>query len=83
MMLFLSVLGKILYFHTAGGKKGRGSVSEHASIDDFFFCSFGVKVRYSCIRKEDISGIASCVFTKNGQGEEVGTNRDNFFFFSV
>ncbi|XP_029691857.1 lethal(2) giant larvae protein homolog 1 isoform X2 [Takifugu rubripes] len=26
------------------------------------------QVRYSCIRKEDISGIASCVFTKNGQG---------------
>uniref|UniRef100_A0A3B3UM15 LLGL scribble cell polarity complex component 1 n=1 Tax=Poecilia latipinna TaxID=48699 RepID=A0A3B3UM15_9TELE len=25
-------------------------------------------VRYDCIRKEDISGIASCVFTKNGQG---------------
>uniref|UniRef100_A0A8C9Y3W1 LLGL scribble cell polarity complex component 1 n=1 Tax=Sander lucioperca TaxID=283035 RepID=A0A8C9Y3W1_SANLU len=28
------------------------------------------QVRYDCIRKEDISGIASCVFTKNGQGEE-------------
>uniref|UniRef100_A0AAQ4NSZ6 LLGL scribble cell polarity complex component 1 n=1 Tax=Gasterosteus aculeatus aculeatus TaxID=481459 RepID=A0AAQ4NSZ6_GASAC len=27
-----------------------------------------LKVRYDCIRKEDISGIASCVFTKNGQG---------------
>jgi hypothetical protein len=27
-------------------------------------------VRYDCIRKEDISGIASCVFTKTGQGEE-------------
>lgn len=27
-------------------------------------------MRYDCIRKEDISGIASCVFTKNGQGEE-------------
>uniref|UniRef100_H3D1R7 LLGL scribble cell polarity complex component 1 n=1 Tax=Tetraodon nigroviridis TaxID=99883 RepID=H3D1R7_TETNG len=26
------------------------------------------QVRYSCIRKEDISGIASCVFTKSGQG---------------
>lgn len=29
-----------------------------------------LQVRYDCIRKEDISGIASCVFTKNGQGEE-------------
>lgn len=27
------------------------------------------QVRYDCIRKEDISGIASCVFTKYGQGE--------------
>uniref|UniRef100_A0A6Q2X5F3 Lethal giant larvae homologue 2 domain-containing protein n=1 Tax=Esox lucius TaxID=8010 RepID=A0A6Q2X5F3_ESOLU len=26
------------------------------------------QVRYECIRKEDISGIASCVFTKSGQG---------------
>ncbi|XP_039632171.1 lethal(2) giant larvae protein homolog 1 [Polypterus senegalus] len=26
------------------------------------------QVRYDCIRKEDISGIASCVFTKAGQG---------------
>uniref|UniRef100_A0A3P8WQI3 LLGL scribble cell polarity complex component 1 n=1 Tax=Cynoglossus semilaevis TaxID=244447 RepID=A0A3P8WQI3_CYNSE len=26
------------------------------------------QVRYDCIRKEDISGIASCVFTRNGEG---------------
>uniref|UniRef100_A0A8C2UUZ1 LLGL scribble cell polarity complex component 2 n=2 Tax=Chinchilla lanigera TaxID=34839 RepID=A0A8C2UUZ1_CHILA len=26
------------------------------------------QVRYSCIRQEDVSGIASCVFTKYGQG---------------
>ncbi|XP_068120557.1 LOW QUALITY PROTEIN: LLGL scribble cell polarity complex component 2 [Hyperolius riggenbachi] len=26
------------------------------------------QVRYDCIRKEDVSGIASCVFTKFGQG---------------
>ncbi|XP_059572676.1 lethal(2) giant larvae protein homolog 1 isoform X3 [Alligator mississippiensis] len=26
------------------------------------------QVHYDCIRKEDISGIASCVFTKHGQG---------------
>ncbi|CAJ0936816.1 unnamed protein product [Ranitomeya imitator] len=26
------------------------------------------QVRYDCIRKEDVSGIASCVFTKSGQG---------------
>ncbi|XP_061455140.1 lethal(2) giant larvae protein homolog 1 isoform X1 [Rhineura floridana] len=26
------------------------------------------QVHYDCIRKEDISGIASCIFTKHGQG---------------
>ena len=30
------------------------------------------QVRYSCIRREDVSGIASCVFTKYGQGRCVG-----------
>lgn len=28
-----------------------------------------LQIRYPCIRKEDVSGIASCVFTKYGQGE--------------
>ncbi|XP_061472152.1 LLGL scribble cell polarity complex component 2 isoform X2 [Rhineura floridana] len=27
-----------------------------------------IQVRYPCIRKEDVSGIASCVFTRYGQG---------------
>lgn len=27
-----------------------------------------MQVRYPCIRREDVSGIASCVFTKQGQG---------------
>lgn len=27
-----------------------------------------LQTRYPCIRKEDVSGIASCVFTKYGQG---------------
>ncbi|MGH0142527.1 UNVERIFIED_CONTAM: hypothetical protein FKN15_055416 [Acipenser sinensis] len=30
--------------------------------------SIKIQVCYSCIRKEDVSGIASCVFTKYGQG---------------
>ena len=30
------------------------------------------QVHYTCIRKEDISGIASCVFTRHGQGEGPG-----------
>jgi len=28
-----------------------------------------LQIRYPCIRKEDVSGIASCVFTKYGQGK--------------
>ncbi|MEQ2266118.1 Lethal(2) giant larvae protein 2, partial [Xenotaenia resolanae] len=28
-----------------------------------------MQVRYPCIRREDVSGIASCVFTKQGQGK--------------
>uniref|UniRef100_A0A8D2LIM7 LLGL scribble cell polarity complex component 2 n=1 Tax=Varanus komodoensis TaxID=61221 RepID=A0A8D2LIM7_VARKO len=30
--------------------------------------SLKFQARYSCIRKEDVSGIASCVFTRYGQG---------------
>ncbi|XP_015281120.1 PREDICTED: lethal(2) giant larvae protein homolog 2 isoform X1 [Gekko japonicus] len=30
--------------------------------------SLKIQVRYHCIRKEDVSGIASCVFTRYGQG---------------
>ncbi|XP_020773816.1 LLGL scribble cell polarity complex component 2 [Boleophthalmus pectinirostris] len=30
--------------------------------------SLKMQVQYPCIRKEDVSGIASCVFTKHGQG---------------
>lgn len=28
-----------------------------------------LQIRFPCIRKEDVSGIASCVFTKYGQGK--------------
>lgn len=27
-----------------------------------------MQVHYPCVRREDVSGIASCVFTKHGQG---------------
>lgn len=37
-------------------------------IHIFTVPSLRPQVHYSCIRKEDISGIASCVFTKHGQG---------------
>lgn len=29
-----------------------------------------MQVHYPCIRREDVSGIASCVFTKHGQGKK-------------
>lgn len=29
-----------------------------------------MQVQYPCIRREDVSGIASCVFTKHGQGKK-------------
>lgn len=38
-------------------------------IHIFTVPSLRPQVHYGCIRKEDISGIASCVFTKHGQGE--------------
>ncbi|XP_061202715.1 lethal(2) giant larvae protein homolog 1 [Neopsephotus bourkii] len=37
-------------------------------IHIFTVPSLRPQVHYGCIRKEDISGIASCVFTKHGQG---------------
>lgn len=33
-----------------------------------------MQVRYPCIRREDVSGIASCVFTKHGQGKDTPTH---------
>lgn len=30
-----------------------------------------MQVQYRCIRREDVSGIASCVFTKHGQGKDI------------
>lgn len=30
-----------------------------------------MQVQYPCIRREDVSGIASCVFTKHGQGKDI------------
>lgn len=33
-----------------------------------------MQVQYPCIRREDVSGIASCVFTKHGQGKDMPTH---------
>nr|XP_036875407.1 lethal(2) giant larvae protein homolog 1 isoform X3 [Manis javanica] len=38
------------------------------------------QVHYPCIRKEDISGIASCVLTRHGQGE--GKGSQGFYLIS-
>ncbi|TNN41370.1 Lethal(2) giant larvae 1 [Liparis tanakae] len=58
------------------GSTAQEDYSEHALVcltnlgDMHLFSIPGLRpqVRYDCIRKEDISGIASCNFTKNGQG---------------
>lgn len=58
------------------GSAAQEDYSEHALVcltnmgDLHLFSVPGLRpqVRHDCIRKEDISGIASCVFTRNGQG---------------
>lgn len=40
-----------------------------------------MQVQYPCIRREDVSGIASCVFTRHGQGKHF-QNLD-FFLISL
>lgn len=50
-------------------------------IHIFTVPSLRPQVHYGCIRKEDISGIASCVFTKHGQGEGPAPYRPHLFFF--
>lgn len=51
-------------------------------IHIFTVPSLRPQVHYGCIRKEDISGIASCVFTKHGQGEGPAPYRPHLFFIS-
>ncbi|XP_056262234.1 lethal(2) giant larvae protein homolog 1 [Pseudoliparis swirei] len=58
------------------GSTAQEDYSEHVLVcltnlgDMHLFSIPGLRpqVRYDCIRKEDISGITSCNFTKNGQG---------------
>lgn len=47
-------------------------------IHVFSVAALRPQVRYDCIRKEDISGIASCVFTKTGQGDELKHTRYSY-----
>ncbi|KAL4648090.1 hypothetical protein GN956_G8988 [Arapaima gigas] len=42
-----------------------------------------MQVHYPCIRREDISGIASCVFTKHGQGRFYLISPSEFERFSL
>lgn len=43
----------------------------------------GVKmqVQHPCVRREDVSGIASCVFTKHGQGTNTCTHKGVLFLY--
>jgi len=34
-----------------------------------------MQVHYPCVRREDVSGIASCVFTKHGQGKDTHAHK--------
>lgn len=40
-----------------------------------------MQVQYPCIRREDVSGIASCVFTKHGQGKDMPTHTFVLLYF--
>lgn len=42
-----------------------------------------MQVHYPCIRREDVSGIASCVFTKHGQGKKYKQVFSHAFTFSL
>lgn len=41
-----------------------------------------MQVQYPCIRREDVSGIASCVFTKHGQGKDMLYLHTLFYFYN-
>ncbi|XP_015216014.1 lethal(2) giant larvae protein homolog 1 isoform X2 [Lepisosteus oculatus] len=49
-------------------ENGLACLTNLGDIHVFSVPALRPQVRYDCIRKEDISGIASCVFTKMGQG---------------
>ncbi|XP_006001736.1 LLGL scribble cell polarity complex component 2 [Latimeria chalumnae] len=51
--------------------RGENDLVALTNLGDIHIISLGhlkPQIRYNCIRKEDVSGIASCVFTKYGQG---------------
>ncbi|XP_058012954.1 lethal(2) giant larvae protein homolog 1 isoform X1 [Ahaetulla prasina] len=49
-------------------ENGLACLTNLGDLHVFTVPSLRPQVHYDCIRKEDISGIASCVFTKYGQG---------------
>uniref|UniRef100_A0A673A3M1 LLGL scribble cell polarity complex component 2 n=1 Tax=Sphaeramia orbicularis TaxID=375764 RepID=A0A673A3M1_9TELE len=50
------------------GESGLVVLTNQGDLHVVSLPSVKLQVQYPCIRKEDVSGIASCVFTKHGQG---------------
>lgn len=53
------------------GESGLVVLTNQGDVHVVSLPSVKLQVQYPCIRREDVSGIASCVFTKHGQGEEL------------
>lgn len=56
------------------GESGLTVLTNQGDVHVVSLPSVKMQVHYNCIRKEDVSGIASCVFTKHGQGKDVATH---------
>uniref|UniRef100_A0A668AYE4 LLGL scribble cell polarity complex component 2 n=1 Tax=Myripristis murdjan TaxID=586833 RepID=A0A668AYE4_9TELE len=50
------------------GESGLVVLTNQGDVHVVSLPSVKMQVQYPCIRREDVSGIASCVFTKHGQG---------------
>ena len=51
------------------GESGLVVLTNQGDLNVVSLPSVKMQVQHPCIRREDVSGIASCVFTKHGQGE--------------
>ncbi|KAG5854251.1 hypothetical protein ANANG_G00035820 [Anguilla anguilla] len=50
------------------GESGLVVLTNQGDLNVLSLPGIKMQVQYPCIRREDVSGIASCVFTKHGQG---------------
>ena len=51
------------------GESGLVVLTNQGDLNVVSLPAVKMQVQHPCIRREDVSGIASCVFTKHGQGE--------------